>query len=84
MREATTYRLALEGAVLWTSSITRPEITEATMRQSPELDIKHVDAPWPRYWQRLTGGIRLRPAAGYSRDRRRLSVHVRSDRRFRA
>jgi CoA binding domain len=43
-----------------------------------------ADAPWPRYWERFAGGSRLRPAAGQRRDRRRLSVHVRSDRGFRA
>ena len=43
-----------------------------------------MDAPWPRVWERLARGSRLRPAAGNCRDRRRLSMHVRSDRGFRA
>ena len=64
---------------------TRPEIAEETMRECAELGIKHV-------WMHRGPGAgsvsedrdRVRPRARHHRDRRRLPVHVRADRRFRA
>jgi len=61
---------------------TRPEAAESTMHECAELGIKHV---WMHRSfgavERLRDGHRLRPGAGYDGDRRRLPVHVRSNRR---
>jgi hypothetical protein len=64
---------------------TRPEIADETMRECADLGITQV---WmhrgPGAGERLQDGGRLRPRARDHRDRRRLPLHVRADRRSRA
>ena len=60
---------------------TRPDIADETMRECVKLGIEHV---WmhrrPRRRQRLRDRRRVWPRTWHQGDRRRLPVHVRSDR----
>lgn len=76
---------SIPGGVDGVVIATRPQIAEETMRECAELGIKHV---WmhrgPGTGSVSEAAVRLRPPAGHLGDRRRLSLHVRPDRRSRA
>ena len=76
---------SIPGGVEAVVIVTRPERAEATMRECAELGIKHVWMHWGAGASSVSkAAADYGPAARHHCDRWRLSIDVRSHRRFRA